>query len=69
MDHVPGGQGAADAATISAAIRSLVINATPLLGLARAAGVGCIVDGVGMLVEQAAEAFAWCAGSGRIPVP
>ena len=30
---------------------------TPFLAQARAAGVGCAVDGLGMLVEQAAEAF------------
>ncbi len=30
---------------------------TPFLGQARAAGVGLLADGLGMLVEQAAEAF------------
>ncbi|AOW12824.1 shikimate dehydrogenase [Hydrogenophaga crassostreae] len=35
---------------------------TPFLKQARAAGVGRIADGVGMLVEQAAEAFAWWRG-------
>jgi shikimate dehydrogenase len=32
---------------------------TPFLRLAQAAGVPRMADGVGMLVEQAAEAFAW----------
>ena len=32
------------------------------LRLARTAGVGRLADGVGMLVEQAAEAFAWWRG-------
>lgn len=32
---------------------------TPFLRLARGAGVDRIADGVGMLVEQAAEAFVW----------
>jgi shikimate dehydrogenase len=35
---------------------------TPFLSLAKAAGVGRIADGAGMLVEQAAEAFAWWRG-------
>jgi shikimate dehydrogenase len=35
---------------------------TPFLQLARQAGVTRLADGVGMLVEQAAEAFAWWRG-------
>ncbi|KVE28350.1 shikimate dehydrogenase [Burkholderia singularis] len=35
---------------------------TPFLRLAKQAGVHGIADGVGMLVEQAAEAFAWWRG-------
>ena len=35
---------------------------TPFLRLARNAGVQIIADGVGMLVEQAAEAFEWWRG-------
>lgn len=35
---------------------------TPFLRLARNAGVQGIADGVGMLVEQAAEAFEWWRG-------
>jgi shikimate dehydrogenase len=35
---------------------------TPFLQLARASGAGRLADGVGMLVEQAAEAFAWWRG-------
>ena len=35
---------------------------TPFLHAARAAGAGQLADGVGMLVEQAAEAFAWWRG-------
>lgn len=35
---------------------------TPFLGMARHAGVDRLADGVGMLVEQAAEAFAWWRG-------
>jgi shikimate dehydrogenase len=35
---------------------------TPFLRLARNAGVGRLADGVGMLVEQAAEAFLWWRG-------
>jgi shikimate dehydrogenase len=35
---------------------------TPFLKLAKAAGVSRLADGVGMLVEQAAEAFAWWRG-------
>jgi shikimate dehydrogenase len=35
---------------------------TPFLSLARSAGNAQLADGVGMLVEQAAEAFAWWRG-------
>jgi shikimate dehydrogenase len=35
---------------------------TPFLRLARAAGAAQVADGVGMLVEQAAEAFEWWRG-------
>ncbi|MEO6407176.1 MAG: shikimate dehydrogenase [Burkholderiaceae bacterium] len=35
---------------------------TPFLRVARDAGAGRLADGVGMLVEQAAEAFAWWRG-------
>ena len=35
---------------------------TPFLRQAQAAGVSTVADGVGMLVEQAAEAFAWWRG-------
>jgi shikimate dehydrogenase len=35
---------------------------TPFLALAKAAGAARVADGVGMLVEQAAEAFAWWRG-------
>jgi len=35
---------------------------TPFLRLARNAGVRTVADGVGMLVEQAAEAFGWWRG-------
>ena len=35
---------------------------TPFLKLAQGAGAGKLADGVGMLVEQAAEAFAWWRG-------
>lgn len=35
---------------------------TPFLGLARGAGAARLADGIGMLVEQAAEAFAWWRG-------
>ena len=35
---------------------------TPFLKLAREAGAEVVADGVGMLVEQAAEAFAWWRG-------
>ncbi|QSN64178.1 shikimate dehydrogenase [Caballeronia sp. M1242] len=35
---------------------------TPFLRLARDAGVRTVADGVGMLIEQAAEAFAWWRG-------
>lgn len=35
---------------------------TPFLGLARGSGAGQLADGVGMLVEQAAEAFEWWRG-------
>jgi shikimate dehydrogenase len=37
-------------------------GATPFLRLARQAGAGRLVDGVGMLVEQAALAFEWWRG-------
>jgi shikimate dehydrogenase len=37
-------------------------GATPFLRLARQAGAGKVVDGVGMLVEQAALAFQWWRG-------
>ena len=35
---------------------------TPFLHVARASGAGRLADGVGMLVEQAAEAFTWWRG-------
>jgi shikimate dehydrogenase len=35
---------------------------TPFLQVAKAAGVTRLADGVGMLAEQAAEAFAWWRG-------
>ena len=35
---------------------------TPFLRFARDAGAGRLADGIGMLVEQAAEAFAWWRG-------
>ena len=35
---------------------------TPFLRLAQNAGVKRLADGVGMLVEQAAEAFVWWRG-------
>ena len=35
---------------------------TPFLRLARDAGAGRLADGIGMLIEQAAEAFAWWRG-------
>jgi len=35
---------------------------TPFLRLARNAGANRLADGVGMLVEQAAEAFVWWRG-------
>jgi shikimate dehydrogenase len=35
---------------------------TPFLQLAQQAGVTQLADGVGMLAEQAAEAFAWWRG-------
>ena len=35
---------------------------TPFLRLAREAGAGRAADGVGMLVEQAAEAWVWWRG-------
>lgn len=38
------------------------LGMTPFLELAKSAGAGRVVDGVGMLVEQAAEAFAWWRG-------
>lgn len=36
---------------------------TPFLRLAQASGAGHLADGVGMLAEQAAEAFAWWRGT------
>ena len=36
---------------------------TPFLRQAQVAGVSRLADGVGMLVEQAAEAFAWWRGA------
>jgi shikimate dehydrogenase len=36
---------------------------TPFLRLAHNAGVQQLADGVGMLAEQAAEAFAWWRGA------
>ena len=38
------------------------LGLTPFLSLARDGGARAIIDGVGMLVEQAAEAFAWWRG-------
>lgn len=38
------------------------LGMTPFLSLARDAGVERLADGVGMLVEQAAESFAWWRG-------
>ena len=38
------------------------LGLTPFLAEARAGGARAILDGVGMLVEQAAEAFAWWRG-------
>ena len=35
---------------------------TPFLRLARDAGAGRVADGIGMLLEQAAEAFVWWRG-------
>jgi shikimate dehydrogenase len=35
---------------------------TPFLALAHASGAARLADGVGMLVEQAAEGFAWWRG-------
>ncbi len=35
---------------------------TPFLALAQASGAGRLADGVGMLVEQAAEGFEWWRG-------
>jgi shikimate dehydrogenase len=39
------------------------LGMTPFLGLARTEGVRRLADGVGMLVEQAAESFAWWLGT------
>lgn len=42
--------------------RVLLMRGTPFLRLAQQNGVQRLADGVGMLVEQAAEAFDWWRG-------
>jgi shikimate dehydrogenase len=42
---------------------------TPCLRVARSAGAGCIAEGVGVSVEQAAEALAWRRGARHATAP